>query len=218
MFLAIRKLYTALFVSSLFFVLAFNLANSVVCAAPEVAQRALAPGKAACDFTLPDSNGKNWKLSSLRGKFVVLEWFNDGCPFVKKHYDSGNMQNLQKTYTKKGVIWLTIVSSAPGKQGHHSGKELNAIMQERKAAPSAVLLDPDGKVGRLYGAKTTPDMFVINPKGVLVYAGAIDDKPDTDINSIAQAKNYVKEALDEGLAKKPIAISSTKSYGCSVKY
>jgi peroxiredoxin len=175
-------------------------------------------GKAAPEFSLPASNGKTIDLSHYKGKLVVLEWFNHGCPFVKKHYDSGNMQTLQKEYTAKGVIWLSICSSAQGKQGFGTDAEHNAELKEYKAAPTAVLMDSDGKVGRLYGAKTTPHMFIINKKGVLVYAGAIDDHPDTDKDSIKVAKNFVKEGLDELLGGKAVAQASTKSYGCSVKY
>jgi len=175
-------------------------------------------GKAAPEFSLPASNGKKVDLSEYKGKLVVLEWFNHGCPFVKKHYDSGNMQALQKEYTGKGVIWLSICSSAEGKQGFGSAEEHNAEIKTYKAAPTAVLIDADGKVGRLYGAKTTPHMFVIDKKGNLVYAGAIDDHPDTEASSIKGSKNYVKAALDELLSGKTVAEASTKSYGCSVKY
>lgn len=175
-------------------------------------------GKTAPEFTLPASSGKNIDLSQYKGKIVVLEWFNHGCPFVKKHYDSGNMQALQKEYTGKGVIWLSICSSAPGKQGFGSAEEHNAELKQYKAAPTAVLMDSDGKVGRLYGAKTTPHMFIIDKKGVLVYAGAIDDHPDPDQDSIKVSKNFVKEGLDELLGGKAVAQASTKSYGCSVKY
>jgi peroxiredoxin len=175
-------------------------------------------GKPAPKFTLPASNGKSVDLSQYKGKLVVLEWFNHGCPFVKKQYDSGNMQALQKEYTGKGVIWLSICSSAPDKQGYGTADKHNADAKACNAAPTAVLMDVDGKVGRLYGAKTTPHMFVIDKKGELVYAGAIDDHPDTDISSIKGSKNFVKEALDELLSGKVVATSSTKSYGCSVKY
>ncbi len=175
-------------------------------------------GKAAPEFSLPASNGKSVDLAQYKGKLVVLEWFNHGCPFVKKHYDSGNMQALQKEYTGKGVIWLSICSSAPGKQGFGTAEEHNAELKEFKAAPTAVLMDPDGKVGRMYGAKTTPHMFVIDKKGVLVYAGAIDDHSDPDQASIKISKSFVKEALDEILSGKTVAQASTKSYGCSVKY
>jgi peroxiredoxin len=174
-------------------------------------------GKSAPNFTLTDTHGKKHNLADYDGKYIVLEWFNQQCPFVKKHYESGNMQNLQKEYTKKGVIWLSICSSAEGKPGYFSAEEHNKMFAKEKAAPTAILLDSDGKVGHLYGAKSTPDMFVINPKGILIYAGAIDDKPDLE-DSVSTAKNYVKAALEESMAGKPVAVASTKSYGCSVKY
>lgn len=175
-------------------------------------------GKSAPDFTLTDTHGKKHSLSDYKGKFVVLEWINHDCPFVGKHYGSGNMQKLQKKYTKKGVIWLSINSSAPGKQGHCSPEKANKLTKEKDAAPTAVLLDPDGKVGKLYGAKTTPHMFIINPEGILIYNGAIDDKPSTNVADIAKAKNYVQTALDEALAGKKVTIRATQPYGCSVKY
>ncbi len=175
-------------------------------------------GKPAPDFTLQDTNGKTHELSKLRGKFVVLEWFNDGCPFVKKHYTSDNMQKLEKEYIAKGVVWYSINSSASGKQGNHTAAEYNKILSDWKAEPTALLLDHDGKVGRLYGAKTTPDMYVVDKKGKLVYAGAIDDTPGTDPAEIAKSKNYVREALDEALQGKSVSVATTKSYGCSVKY
>jgi len=175
-------------------------------------------GQPAPAFTLTDTNDKTHNLADYKGKFVVLEWFNQQCPFVKKHYDSANMQKLQKEYTKKGVVWLSICSSAEGRPGYFSPTEHNKMFAEKKAAPTAILIDSDGKVGHLYGAKSTPDMFVINPKGILIYAGAIDDKPSPDMSDIATAKNYVKAALDEAMSGKSVAIASTKSYGCSVKY
>ena len=187
-------------------------------AASELAESASLVGKAAPDFTLADTYGKERKLSDYKGKIVVLEWFNFGCPFVKKHYESSNMQKLQKEYTGKGVVWLSINSSAPGKEGNETNETLNKLFKEHKGAPTAVLPDPDGKVGHLYGARSTPDMYVIDKKGVLVYAGAIDDKPTADQADIATAKNYVREALDAELGGKKIATASTKSYGCSVKY
>lgn len=170
------------------------------------------------DFSLPSSRGELVKLSDQKGKFVVLEWFNDGCPYIKKHYNSGNMQALQKKYTGKGVVWLTILSSAPGKQGHRTPEEINQIMKEKGGAQSHVLLDPMGKVGRLYGAKTTPHMFVLNPQGKIIYQGAIDSTASTDPADIAGSTNYVAEALDLALAGKPVANSATTPYGCSVKY
>lgn len=176
------------------------------------------PGDAAPDFSLPDPDGKTHSLSDFKGKHVVLEWVNHGCPFVKKHYASNNMQTLQKTYTGKGVVWLTICSSAPGKQGHMTPDEAKKSLKEHNAAPTALLLDPEGKVSRLYGVSVTPEMFIINPEGTLVYAGAIDDKPSTKAEDIAGAKNYVAAALDELLAGKPVSQAVTKAYGCSVKH
>jgi peroxiredoxin len=180
-------------------------------AAPQV-------GQPAPEFTLTDSNGQSHNLSDFKGNFVVLEWLNHGCPFVVKHYESGNMQNLQKEYTGKDVVWLSIVSSAPGKQGHMSPGETNEAKQDKGSAATAVLLDEDGTVGRLYNAKVTPELFVINPDGVLVYAGAIDDKKSTDPADVAGAKNYVKQALDEAMAGQSVSEPTTVAYGCSVKY
>jgi hypothetical protein len=157
-------------------------------------------------------------LSALKGKFVALEWSNYDCPFVKKHYGSGNMQRLQKKYTEKGVIWLTINSSAPGKQGNYPPEKWNEMSKEKGSAATAVLLDPDGKVGKLFGAKTTPHMFVINPEGVLIYKGAIDDQPSFNPKTVKDAKNYVEAALDAAMAGKAVETPSTQSYGCSVKY
>lgn len=175
-------------------------------------------GEKAPDFTATDSNGKVHTLSSFKGKIVVLEWINHECPFVKKHYGSGNMQDLQKTYTGKGLIWLSVISSAPGKQGYCTPEEANSLTREKGAAPTAVLLDPQRTVGRLYGAKTTPHMFIINSDGVLVYNGAIDDIASTDVGDIAKAKNYVQFALDEVLTGKAVSIATSQPYGCSVKY
>ncbi len=175
-------------------------------------------GAKAPDFTATDSNGKTQSLASYKGKIVVLEWLNRQCPFVRKHYSSGNMQTLQKTYTGKGVIWFSVISSAPGKQGYCTPEEANAFVRENGAAPSAVLLDPQGTVGRLYGAKTTPHMFIINADGILVYDGAIDDKPSTDTADVTGAKNYVRSALDEILAGRPVTVATSQPYGCSVKY
>ena len=150
----------------------------------------------APDFTLPDNGGNKHSLSDFKGKFVVLEWVNYDCPFVRKHYRSGNMPRLQKIYTKKDVVWLSICSSAPGKQGYFETDELSERMKKEKAIPTAYLLDPDGKVGKTYGAKTTPHMYVINPDGMLIYAGGIDNIASTDIDDIEEATNYVKEVLD----------------------
>ncbi|HEX6790586.1 MAG TPA: thioredoxin family protein [Candidatus Krumholzibacteria bacterium] len=184
----------------------------------EKAATTAALNEKAPDFSLTGIDGKTYSLSSFAGKYVVLEWNNLDCPFVKKHYGSGNMQTLQKKYTDKGVVWLTICSSASGKQGYYEPAVLQEKTKEAKLASTAYLRDVDGTVGKLYGAKTTPHMFVINPEGVLVYAGAIDDKPSPDPADIAKSSNYVAACLDESMAGKPVATSSTASYGCSVKY
>jgi peroxiredoxin len=175
-------------------------------------------GKPAPNFTLPDTNGKTRSLSDFKGKFVVLEWYQPDCPFVRKHYRSGNMQSLQKEYAAKGVIWLSIDSSAPGEEGNYPAQKLNQIASNDGAARTALLLDPDGKVGRLYGAKTTPDMYIIDLKGTLVYEGAIDDKRSTDLADVKTASNYVKTALDAVMSGQRVPTASTRPYGCSVKY
>lgn len=175
-------------------------------------------GQPAPAFTLTDSDGKSHSLSDFQGKVVVLEWLNHGCPFVVKHYESGNMQKLQKDYADKGVVWLSVVSSAPGKQGHMSPEDTNKTKAEKGSAATAILIDEDGTVGKLYNAKVTPEMFIINSDGVLVYAGAIDDKKSTDTADIAGAKNYVAQALDEVLAGNPVSETTSTAYGCSVKY
>ncbi len=175
-------------------------------------------GKTAPDFELKDSMGKSYKLSDFKGKLVVLEWINYGCPFVKKHYDSGNMQKLQKKYTEKDVIWLAVCSSAPGKQGNHEPDEINEKSEEYGAAFTAYLIDEDGKTGKMYGAKTTPHMYIVDKEGNLVYAGGIDDKPSTAQDDIENAQNYVAAALDQLLAGKEVEVKSTRPYGCSVKY
>jgi len=175
-------------------------------------------GASAPAFTATDSHGQSHSLSQYHGKYVVLEWHNQGCPYTRKHYVSGNMQNLQKEWTAKGVVWFTVISSAPGQQGYVTPPEENAYVEKMHAAPTAVLMDPDGKVGHLYGAKTTPQMFVINPEGNLIYAGAIDDKPTPDVDDIRGADNYVNDALTAAMAGKPVATPYTRSYGCSVKY
>lgn len=187
-------------------------------AAETMAQADTLVGKPAPQFELKDINGKTHKLKDFKGKIVVLEWFNDGCPFVKKHYTSDNMQKLQREFTGRGVVWLSINSSAEGKQGSHSAAEYKKVLTDWKAEPTALLLDKDGHVGRMYGAKTTPDMYVIDKKGVLVYQGAIDDKPSADPADVASAKNFVKQALDELMGGKKVSVASEKSYGCSVKY
>lgn len=175
-------------------------------------------GKPAPDFTLQDCSGKSVTLSEHKGKVVVLEWVNHGCPFVVKHYGSGSMQKLQATATAKGVVWLSICSSAPGKQGHMSAADAAKACEEKQSASTAYLLDESGEVGKKYGAKVTPELYVVNAEGVLVYHGAIDDKKSTDPADIAGAKNFVSAALEEVLAGNPVSTPTSEAYGCSVKY
>jgi peroxiredoxin len=175
-------------------------------------------GSPAPAFTATDSRGQTHSLSQYHGKYVVLEWHNQGCPYTRKHYVSGNMQNLQKEWTAKGVVWFTVISSAPGTQGYVTPPQENAYLAQMHADPSAVLMDPEGKLGHLYNAKTTPQMFVIDPAGNVIYDGAIDDKPTTDVEDIRGADNYVNDALTAAMAGKPVAAPYTRSYGCSVKY
>ena len=174
--------------------------------------------QSAPDFDLVDMKGKEHKLSDYEGKFVVLEWNNWDCPFVKKHYGSNNMQDLQKHYGKKEVVWLTICSSGPGKQGYYEAKGQQQRYDKANSAATAYLIDPKGIVGRLYGAKTTPHMFVIDPKGVLIYAGAIDDKKSTNPDDIEGATNYVQASLDAAMSGNAVKTKSSTPYGCSVKY
>jgi len=199
-----------------------KLRNSglALCAAIALVATALAVkvGDPAPGFSSVDSTGKTQKLSDYKGKYVVLEWHNQGCPYTKKHYESGNMQRLQKAWTAKGVVWLTVISSAPGKQGFVTPAQENDYLKKMNAVPTAVLMDPAGTLGRLYDAKTTPDMYIIDPKGTLIYHGAIDDKPTTDQSDIAGARNYVNAALSEAMSGKPVAETATRPYGCSVKY
>jgi hypothetical protein len=182
------------------------------------ARSEVAIGRPAPDFEGTASDGKSYRLSEYRGNYVVLEWYNTGCPFVKKHYDSGNMQRLQQKYALKGVIWFSIVSSAPGKQGYLTATAAEQDRGRRGMKSIATLLDPQGKLGRLYEAKTTPHMFIIDPQGVLIYKGAIDDRNSTDMSDISGAKNFVELALEEALAGKSVSRPSTRPYGCSVKY
>ena len=175
-------------------------------------------GASAPDFQAIDSQGKTESLDQFHGKYVVLEWHNRGCPYTRKHYESGNMQSLQKEWTAKGVAWFTVISSAPGKQGYVTADQENLYVAKMHAAPTAVLMDPNGKLGRLYGAKTTPDMYVIDPSGKLIYEGAIDNKPTPDLDDIRGADNYVSDALTEAMAGKPVTTAYTRPYGCSVKY
>lgn len=196
--------------TAILFTLVF-VPNPVHARAPKVDQP-------APNFTLSDVNGKRHSLSDFKGKYVVLEWVNYDCPFVRKHYGSGNMQGLQKTYTGKGVVWLSICSSAPDKQGYFENEEVKDRMKDLGASPSAYLIDPEGTVGKLYEAKTTPHMFIVNPEGILIYAGGIDNIASTDKEDIKKATNYVKETLDAAMAGKEIMVKGSKPYGCSVKY
>jgi peroxiredoxin len=179
---------------------------------------AVKTGEPAPDFKLADTRGKQHSLADYKGKYVVLEWVNHDCPFVKKHYDSGNMQQLQKEWVGKEVVWLTINSSAPGKQGNMPAEKWVEVTQQKKAAPTAVLIDEEGTVGKKYGAETTPHMFVINPDGELIYQGAIDSIRSADKEDVPKATNYVDAALESAMAGKPVKMASTKAYGCSVKY
>jgi peroxiredoxin len=179
---------------------------------------ALKPGEMAPNFKGVDSQGKTETLVQYRGKYVVLEWTNRDCPYTKKHYESGNMEGLQKKWTGKGVVWLTVISSAKGQDGYATPAVENAYLQKMNAAPTAVILDPSGTIGRLYDAKTTPDMFVIDPQGKLVYEGAIDDQPTPDPASLMGAMNYVSAALQESMAGQPVQTPVTRPYGCNVKY
>ena len=175
-------------------------------------------GEPAPEFTLPDTYGEGHALADYRGEWVVLEWLNYECPYVGKHYNSGNMQGLQREYGEKGVVWLAIVSSAPGKQGYHEPDEMNSISNAKNSAAKAVLLDPEGNVGHLYSAQTTPQMIVIDPDGVLLYNGAIDDRPTARLSDIEGATNYLVVALDEAMSGQEVSTPTTQPYGCSVKY
>jgi len=175
-------------------------------------------GSAAPNFSAPDTKGKNHSLSEYKGKYVVLEWFNPECPFVKKHYGSDNMQKLQQEFTDKGVVWLTIDSNAPGTEGNLSADAADKILNQWKTHQTALLLDPEGKVGQAYGAKNTPHMVIINPDGKIVYEGAIDSKASPNPADISSSTNYVKVALNESMSGKPVSNPNTKPYGCSVKY
>jgi peroxiredoxin len=187
-------------------------------ATAQVAMSAAKVGQPAPDFSGTASDGKSYHLADYRGKFVVLEWHNNGCPYTRKHYNSGNMQNLQKQWTARGVVWFTVISSAPGKQGYVNANDENTYMSKMGAAPTAALLDPTGSIGHLYDAKTTPQMIVINPQGVIVYDGAIDNRPTSDLKDIQGATNYVTLALEQSLAGKNVDAAATRPYGCSVKY
>jgi peroxiredoxin len=193
-----------------FFALAFLSAGN-----PLMAQQT---GEAAPEFTLMDSNGNEHSLSDFSGQVVVLEWLNHECPFVRKFYNAGEMQRMQEMYTEDGVVWLSVISSAPGKQGHMSPDEINAAVEEHGSEQTAVLIDEDGAVGRSYNARTTPHMFVIDTDGTLVYNGAMDDQPSANPATLEDAQNYVVLALNATLSGNDVETSSTRPYGCSVKY
>jgi hypothetical protein len=179
---------------------------------------AVIPGATAPNFKGTDSNGAQHALSDYRGKYVVLEWANQGCPYDRKHYLSGSIESQQKDWTAKGVVWLSVISSAPGEQGYVTPAEENTYLRKMNAAPTAALLDPTGAIARLYEAKTTPHIFVIDPTGKLIYQGALDDKPTPDQEDLKGARNYLNETLTASMAGKPVPIASTRPYGCSVKY
>jgi peroxiredoxin len=185
--------------------------TAVAGATPEI-------GKPAPLFTAKASDGKDYRLADYKGKFVVLQWYNRDCPFIHKHYDSGNMQQLQAKYGAKGVVWFEILSSAPGREGYLTAAEAQENRVKIGTKADASLLDPEGVIGRQYAAKTTPHMFIIDPKGILIYQGAIDDHNSAEAEDIPHSKNYVSAALDEALAGKPVSTPSTRPYGCGVKY
>ena len=195
-----------------------TLLVSSLLAAGGAAFAAASVGQPAPAFSAVDTAGKTVSLADFKGRHVVLEWVNPGCPFVQKHYSGGNMQGTQKEATAKGVVWLTINSTSPDAGDHLKPAEMAAWMQQQKAAATATLMDPEGKVGRAYGARTTPHLYVVDPAGKLVYAGAIDSKPTGRVADIATATNYVKLTVAELLAGKPVSTPSTSAYGCSIKY
>ena len=185
---------------------------------PIAASAAAKVSEPAPTFTLPSTTGGTVSLADQKGKIVVLEWTNHDCPYVRKHYETSNMQALQKEATGQGVVWLTIISSAPGTQGFVSAAEADQLTASRRAAPTSVLLDPTGAVGKMYGATNTPHMYVIDKAGTLMYAGAIDDRPTTRRSDVQGAQNYVREALQAVAAGQPVKTPVTRAYGCTVKY
>jgi len=183
-----------------------------------VMKEGYATGDTVANMTVTDSNGVVHNLDDFKGQTVVLEWTNDGCPFVRKHYDTDNMQGLQKEAAAQDVVWLSVISSAPGKQGHVDGAGANALTADRNAAPAAVILDESGAAGKAFAAKTTPHMYIVNADQKLVYQGAIDDNPSSSPASVEGATNYVRKALTEVLAGQAVSEATTKPYGCAVKY
>lgn len=200
-----------------------SLLVTLICAslsflAVSAANAAATVGQPAPTFALTDTNGKAVNLADYKSKTVVLEWHNPECPFVKKHYDSANMQGLQSKYTKDGVVWLAVSSTEPGHQDYKKPDVMNGILKTSKASPTAYLMDDSGATGKSYGAKTTPHMYIINAQGTLVYAGGIDDKRSSNVADVKTAKNFVAAALDEIKAGKPVSVATSPPYGCSVKY
>lgn len=175
-------------------------------------------GKPAPAFSAIDSNGKTWSLAELKGKIVVLETTNQDCPYVRKHYNSANMQTQQREAAAKGVVWLTVASSAPGEQGFVTAAQANELTRTRNAAPAAFLLDPQSRIARAYGATVTPHMYIVDAAGMLVYQGGIDSIPSSSVSDVPKARQYVRVALDEMLAGKPVTDASTRPYGCTLKY
>jgi peroxiredoxin len=194
------------------------LGSAALALAPVTVFAASDLGKPAPAFSAGDSNGKAWSLDALKGKIVVLETTNRDCPYVGKHYRAGNMQAQQREAAAKGVVWLTVAASAPGEQGFVTASEANDTVKKNGAAPAAVLLDPKSRIARAYGATVTPHLYVIDASGVLVYKGGIDSIPSSNVNDIPKAKQYVRVALDEVLAGKPVSDASTRPYGCTLKY
>lgn len=199
-------------------IFAFFITASTLLAMPHFAHCEVSVGASAPDFTAKDSSGKDVSLSAFKGKIVVLEWFNPNCPFVKKFYKNGNMQKFQESLAGKGVVWLTVNSSASGRSGHLSPEEAQETRKELGMKSTAFILDEDGKVGKAFGARTTPHMYIVSADGKIAYAGAIDSEASTSADDIAGATNYVLAATEELLAGKPVAVASTEPYGCSVKY
>lgn len=201
--------FVALAAGFLLYVTGISNQNSL--AQPEI-------GKPAPTFSFTDTNGKSHNLSDFKGKYVVLEWWNVDCPFVVKHYASGNMQALQAEVTKGGDVWIVVCSSAPGKQGHVNAEQANELMKKANAKMTAIALDPQGTIGRMYGARVTPHMFIIDPRGNLIYNGAIDSIRSSDVNDIPKAENFVRKALAEAKSGKSVTTSTSQPYGCTVKY
>jgi peroxiredoxin len=195
-----------------------TVAGRGILASPAWAAGVAKVGETAPVFNAAATSGRSVSLADQRGKIVILEWTNHDCPYVRKHYDSGNMQTLQKEITAQGVVWLTLISSSPGTQGYVSSKEADELTASRKANPTAVLLDPTGAVGKAYGATNTPHMYIVDKAGLLVYAGAIDDRPTTRRADVQGAHNYVRAALEDMAAGRAVQTPVTRAYGCTVKY